>query len=81
MWTISTLVIVAVALFRSASTEEEKVFHVAGLDSYLEAYRESQEAKSDKSAQDVKGVVKLSDREFVEWNPASSGPGYPPVPQ
>lgn len=73
MWTITSFIIIGVALFHSTTSEEEKVFQVAGLDSYLEAYRESQEANTDKGAQKVKGVVKISDREFTEWNPS-----YPP---
>lgn len=73
MWTITSFIIITAAIIYSTASEEEKVFQVAGIDSYLDAYRKSQEAHVDKSTQKVKGVVKISDREFTEWNPS-----YPP---
>lgn len=80
MWTIPTSIIVAFAfaVLRLTLSEEEKKFQVAGLDSYLEAYRESQETNSNESVHNVKSVVKKSDREFTEWN---SYNGYPSAPE
>lgn len=78
MWTIFTLIIVIFVILDLAVSEEEKVFQVAGLDSYLEAYRESQEVNSDKSVHNVNSVMKISDREYTEWNGHN---GYTPSPE
>lgn len=75
MWTIFTSIIVVLVGFHPTLSEEEKVFHVAGLDSYLEAYRESQESNS--SVHNVKSVVKKSDREFTVWNGYNEYPSAP----
>lgn len=68
---ILSLIFVALGLFRSVLSEEEKVFQVSGMDSYLDAYREAQEAYLDNNINNVNGVVKKSDNGYNEWN------GYP----
>lgn len=85
MKTPTSSIFVALVLFRSIVSEEEKVFQVAGLDSYLEAYRKSQEAIPGNSVNEVEGAVNISDREYNEWNgyPDSLPPynGYASAPQ
>lgn len=85
MRTTSFVLILTLGIFRSTFSEDEQVFKVSGLDSYLEAYRESQERYSDNSVNDVEGGVKKSDRLFNEWhgypNPQPPYNGYGPEPQ
>lgn len=81
MRTTSSFIFVAVCLFQFSISEEEQVFKVAGLDSYLEAYRESQEANPDNSVNSVEIAVKKSDREFSEWASYPPFNGYNQGPQ
>lgn len=58
-----------ICVFKVIQPEEEKVFKVAGLDSYLEAYRESQSESANS--------VEKSDQSFGDF----SGYPYPTGPQ
>lgn len=63
------VIIVIICVFKVILSEEEKVFKVAGLDSYLEAYREVQ-------SESVNDVEK-SDNGFSDFG----GYPYPAPPQ
>lgn len=73
MW--SSIVILSLLGLRAVHCEEEKVFKVAGIDSYLEAYKAT---RGDSVNALLDDAVKKTDREYVE----SGGYPYPnPRPQ
>lgn len=74
------LIFVTYTVFQISLADEENVIQIAAFDSYLDAYRESQEA-NEKSVKVVDGVIKKSDKIFDEWNPQQGFNGFGPSPQ